>query len=124
MVIFIQVIHKTHIDMTCKYVLGQVKNDYNWTSTGVNKTLTITLYFNSKTNMIESGNMWNNFSLSRFLLIMHMIKNYKTNINHFGWDDPWVVPIQNYFRQLLPPFKMTAIPKIRNFFNFFLLLYY
>lgn len=91
----------------------------------VNKTLTITLYFNSKTNMIESGNMWNNFSLSRFFIdYAYDKKNRKTNINHFGWDDPWVVPIQNYFRQLLPPFKMTAIPKIRKNFNFFLLLYY
>ena len=51
--------------MTCKYVYSQVKNDWKWS---VSKTLTIILHFNSKTNMIESGFMWNNFSFSRFFI--------------------------------------------------------
>jgi hypothetical protein len=42
----------------------------------------------------------------------------------FGWDGPWVGPFQNCVRQLLPPFKMAAVTKNRNFFNCPLLLYY
>jgi hypothetical protein len=39
-----------------------------------------------------------------------------------GSDSPWVVPFQNYVRQLHPPFKMAAVTKNRNFFNCSLLL--
>ena len=43
---------------------------------------------------------------------------------NFGWDSPWVVPVQNCAGQLRPPFKMAAVIKNRNFFNCPLLLYY
>jgi hypothetical protein len=39
-----------------------------------------------------------------------------------GRDGPWVGPFQNYVRQPRPPFKMAAVTKNRNFFNYPLLL--
>jgi hypothetical protein len=47
--------------------------------------------------------------------------NYWTK---FGWDGPWVVPLQNCVRQPRIPFKMAAVTKKRNFFNCYLLFYY
>ena len=42
----------------------------------------------------------------------------------FGWDGPCVVPFQYCVRQPRPPFKIAAVTKNRNFFNFPLLLYH
>ena len=40
------------------------------------------------------------------------------------WNDPWVVPIQNFVRQRRPVPKMAAITKNRDFFKWPKLLYF
>jgi hypothetical protein len=40
------------------------------------------------------------------------------------WNDPWVVPLQNFVRQRRPVSKMAAITKNRNFFKCPKLLYF
>ena len=40
------------------------------------------------------------------------------------WNDPWVVPFQNYVRQRRPVSKMAAMTKNRNFFKWPKLLYF
>ena len=40
------------------------------------------------------------------------------------WNDPYVIPFQNCFRQRRPVSKMAAITKHRNFFNWPKLLYF
>ena len=40
------------------------------------------------------------------------------------WNDPWVVPFQNYVRQHRPVSKIAAITKNRNFFKWPKLLYF
>jgi hypothetical protein len=80
--------------------------------------------------------LWN-LSFSRFIPNMQighiLIKDHiwifssetaEPNSTKFGWDSPWVVPFQNYVRQLRPPLKMAAVTKNRNFFSCQFLLYY
>ena len=40
------------------------------------------------------------------------------------WNDPWVVPFQNWVRLHRPVSKMAAITKNRNFFKWPKLLYF
>ena len=40
------------------------------------------------------------------------------------WNDPWVVPFQNFVRQRRPVSKMAAITENRNFFKWPKLLYF
>ena len=40
------------------------------------------------------------------------------------WNDPWVVPFQNWVHQRRPVSKMATITKNRNFFKWPKLLYF
>ena len=40
------------------------------------------------------------------------------------WNEPWVVPFQNFVRQLRPVSKMAAMTKNKNIFKWPKLLYF
>ena len=58
----------------------------------------------------------------------NLLWNYLANLNQIStklsWNDPKVVPFQNYVRQHRPVSKMAAITKNRNFFKWPKLLYF
>ena len=46
-----------------------------------------------------------------------LLWNFWANLTKLCWNDPWVVPFQNFVRQHRLVSKMAAITKNRNFFK-------